>query len=154
MTTGGTNSCAYGGMDEPEIKIIDVFICKLRKKLAGRRAARITLKLCGAGDTRCESRTKTWRKCQPKSPETKLLHFLARVLRIGEYGAERRQFGRNRAPPQFFTEHRPCATTNLLDALRLSISADVRGGSQARSLGAYRARSSLRHFGDLRNWCF
>ena len=25
----------YGGMDEPEIKIIDVFICKLRKKLAG-----------------------------------------------------------------------------------------------------------------------
>jgi two-component system cell cycle response regulator CtrA len=30
----------YGGMDEPEIKIIDVFICKLRKKL----------KLAGAGD--------------------------------------------------------------------------------------------------------
>jgi two-component system cell cycle response regulator CtrA len=25
----------YGGMDEPESKIIDVFICKLRKKLAG-----------------------------------------------------------------------------------------------------------------------
>ena len=25
----------YGGMDEPEIKIIDVFICKLWKKLAG-----------------------------------------------------------------------------------------------------------------------
>jgi two-component system, cell cycle response regulator CtrA len=24
----------YGGMDEPEIKIIDVFICKIRKKLA------------------------------------------------------------------------------------------------------------------------
>jgi two-component system cell cycle response regulator CtrA len=24
----------YGGMDEPEIKIIDVFMCKLRKKLA------------------------------------------------------------------------------------------------------------------------
>ena len=22
----------YGGMDEPELKIIDVFICKLRKK--------------------------------------------------------------------------------------------------------------------------
>lgn len=30
----------YGGMDEPEAKIIDVFVCKLRKKLA----------LCGAGD--------------------------------------------------------------------------------------------------------
>src|SRR2546421_9922694 len=25
----------YGGMDEPEVKIIDVFICKIRKKLAG-----------------------------------------------------------------------------------------------------------------------
>jgi two-component system, cell cycle response regulator CtrA len=24
----------YGGMDEPEIKIIDVFMCKVRKKLA------------------------------------------------------------------------------------------------------------------------
>jgi two-component system, cell cycle response regulator CtrA len=24
----------YGGMDEPESKIIDVFVCKLRKKLA------------------------------------------------------------------------------------------------------------------------
>jgi two-component system, cell cycle response regulator CtrA len=24
----------YGGFDEPELKIIDVFICKLRKKLA------------------------------------------------------------------------------------------------------------------------
>jgi two-component system cell cycle response regulator CtrA len=24
----------YGGMDEPELKIIDVFLCKLRKKLA------------------------------------------------------------------------------------------------------------------------
>ena len=25
----------YNGMDEPELKIIDVFVCKLRKKLAG-----------------------------------------------------------------------------------------------------------------------
>jgi two-component system, cell cycle response regulator CtrA len=24
----------YGGIDEPEVKIIDVFMCKLRKKLA------------------------------------------------------------------------------------------------------------------------
>ena len=24
----------YGGMDEPDMKIIDMFICKLRKKLA------------------------------------------------------------------------------------------------------------------------
>src|SRR5439155_17636675 len=30
----------YGGMDEPELKIIDVFICKLRKKLASASAGR------------------------------------------------------------------------------------------------------------------
>src|SRR5689334_20440374 len=34
----------YGGMDEPEVKIIDVFVCKLRKKLAraGAVAGRVT----------------------------------------------------------------------------------------------------------------
>ncbi|MHB2210703.1 response regulator transcription factor CtrA [Methylobacterium sp. CM6257] len=30
----------YGGMDEPELKIIDVFICKLRKKLANTNGGR------------------------------------------------------------------------------------------------------------------
>jgi len=30
----------YGGMDEPELKIIDVFICKLRKKLANASGGR------------------------------------------------------------------------------------------------------------------
>jgi hypothetical protein len=30
----------YGGMDEPELKIIDVFICKLRKKLANATGGR------------------------------------------------------------------------------------------------------------------
>ena len=30
----------YGGMEEPELKIIDVFICKLRKKLADASAGR------------------------------------------------------------------------------------------------------------------
>ena len=30
----------YGGMDEPEIKIIDVFICKLRKRLANASGGR------------------------------------------------------------------------------------------------------------------
>ena len=30
----------YGGMDEPEGKIIDVFICKLRKKLANASAGK------------------------------------------------------------------------------------------------------------------
>jgi two-component system cell cycle response regulator CtrA len=31
----------YGGLDEPEAKIIDVFVCKLRKKLAGHGAHNI-----------------------------------------------------------------------------------------------------------------
>jgi two-component system, cell cycle response regulator CtrA len=34
MTKEGFLNHLYGGMDEPEVKIIDVFICKLRKKLA------------------------------------------------------------------------------------------------------------------------
>ena len=37
----------YGGMDEPELKIIDVFICKLRKKWPRRRMVRITSKPSG-----------------------------------------------------------------------------------------------------------
>jgi two-component system cell cycle response regulator CtrA len=34
LTTEAFLNHLYGGMDEPEVKIIDVFICKLRKKLA------------------------------------------------------------------------------------------------------------------------
>jgi two-component system, cell cycle response regulator CtrA len=34
ITKGMFLSQLYGGMDEPEIKIIDVFMCKIRKKLA------------------------------------------------------------------------------------------------------------------------
>jgi two-component system cell cycle response regulator CtrA len=30
----------FGGMDEPEVKIIEVFICKLRKKLANASSGR------------------------------------------------------------------------------------------------------------------
>ena len=40
----------YGGMDEPEMKIIDVFICKLRKKLAAHLAARTISRRCGGAD--------------------------------------------------------------------------------------------------------
>jgi two-component system cell cycle response regulator CtrA len=39
----------YGGMDEPEVKIIDVFICTLRKKLGAACGERITSKRSGAG---------------------------------------------------------------------------------------------------------
>jgi two-component system cell cycle response regulator CtrA len=39
----------YGGMDEPEVKIIDVFICKLRKKLAQAGAADLIGTVWGRG---------------------------------------------------------------------------------------------------------
>jgi two-component system cell cycle response regulator CtrA len=47
----------YGGMDEPELKIIDVFICKLRKKLALPPAARTTSKPSGAAAMCCARTT-------------------------------------------------------------------------------------------------
>jgi len=39
----------YGGMDEPEMKIIDVFVCKLRKKLAMAGAASLIATVWGRG---------------------------------------------------------------------------------------------------------
>ena len=39
----------YGGMDEPEVKIIDVFICKLRKKLAAAGAGSLIGTVWGRG---------------------------------------------------------------------------------------------------------
>jgi two-component system cell cycle response regulator CtrA len=39
----------YGGIDEPEIKIIDVFICKLRKKLQALGADEIVTTVWGRG---------------------------------------------------------------------------------------------------------
>ncbi len=41
----------YGGMDEPEVKIIDVFICKLRKKLAEAGARNVIGTVWGRGYT-------------------------------------------------------------------------------------------------------
>ena len=39
----------YGGIDEPEIKIIDVFVCKLRKKLAEATGAQLIGTVWGRG---------------------------------------------------------------------------------------------------------
>jgi two-component system cell cycle response regulator CtrA len=39
----------YGGLDEPEVKIIDVFICKLRKKLASLGARQSIITVWGKG---------------------------------------------------------------------------------------------------------
>src|SRR3954465_3606716 len=44
----------YGGMDEPEVKIIDVFICKLRKKLAQAGADNLIATVWGRGYVRRE----------------------------------------------------------------------------------------------------
>jgi two-component system cell cycle response regulator CtrA len=41
----------YGGIDEPEMKIIDVFICKLRKKLAAAGADNLIGTVWGRGYT-------------------------------------------------------------------------------------------------------
>ena len=41
----------YGGLDEPEVKIIDVFICKLRKKLAEAGAPNVIGTVWGRGYT-------------------------------------------------------------------------------------------------------
>jgi two-component system cell cycle response regulator CtrA len=39
----------YGGMDEPEVKIVDVFVCKLRKKLAVAGAGGVVATVWGRG---------------------------------------------------------------------------------------------------------
>ena len=54
----------YGGMDEPELKIIDVFICKLARSSTPRRAARTTSRRSGAAAMCCASR-----KRSAKAPE-------------------------------------------------------------------------------------
>jgi len=41
----------YGGLDEPELKIIDVFVCKLRKKLAAVNATQFIHTVWGRGYT-------------------------------------------------------------------------------------------------------
>jgi two-component system cell cycle response regulator CtrA len=56
----------YGGMDEPELKIIDVFICKLRKKLPSPAAATITSRPSGAAAMCCAIPR---RSRKPRSPE-------------------------------------------------------------------------------------
>ncbi len=62
----------YGGMDEPELKIIDVFICKLRKKLAARPRASTTSKPSGAAAMCCATRRKAW---PPPPPDLSLQGF-------------------------------------------------------------------------------
>ena len=53
----------YGGMDVPEIKIIDVFMCKIRKKLAAASNGKEYIETVGAAGTSCLSRRRLRRRC-------------------------------------------------------------------------------------------
>lgn len=59
----------YGGMDEPESKIIDVFICKLRKKLLLAGAGEPISTVWGRGYMFSESKMTTDVKSQPVATE-------------------------------------------------------------------------------------
>jgi two-component system, cell cycle response regulator CtrA len=68
----------YGGMDEPEMKIIDVFICKLRKKLAQAGADNLIGTVWGRGymirepltDAALSSFAALPHAAQPSAPQT------------------------------------------------------------------------------------
>ena len=57
LTTDTFLNHLYGGMDEPEMKIIDIFICKLRKKLQAVGAPEIISTVWGCGYTIHEEKT-------------------------------------------------------------------------------------------------
>ena len=80
----------YGGMDEPELKIIDVFICKLRKKCsASPAAATIISRRCGAAAMYCA--TSTAMSSTPRWPRSPDFHPFA----------DNRDGGAPGAPPFF-----------------------------------------------------
>ena len=58
----------YGGVDEPELKIINVFICKLRKKLANASNGKNYIETVWAAVTCCASRQSTTREFPPERP--------------------------------------------------------------------------------------
>jgi hypothetical protein len=66
----------YGGLDEPELKIVDVFICKLRKKLASATRATTISRRSGAAATFCTIQIggrSARRRLSP--PEVEARHF-------------------------------------------------------------------------------
>jgi two-component system cell cycle response regulator CtrA len=62
----------YGGMDEPELKIIDVFICKLRKKLDAASGGQNFIETVWAAAMCCASR-----KISAKSPKAVHTEYVA-----------------------------------------------------------------------------
>jgi two-component system cell cycle response regulator CtrA len=62
----------YGGMDEPELKIIDVFICKLRK-LDAASGGRIALRRSGAAAMCCRAEDIRVSAARRKRPADRIL---------------------------------------------------------------------------------
>ena len=56
----------YGGMDEPELKIIDVFVCKLRKKLTAATGGENYIETVWGRATCCASRRSARRSPSPR----------------------------------------------------------------------------------------
>ena len=88
----------YGGMDEPELKIIDVFICKLRKKL-GERIERPQLHRDGLGPRLCAARAERGRRAHhrlnfPGCPEPSMpARPPSGPLRLRVFGRDRPGLG-------------------------------------------------------------
>jgi two-component system cell cycle response regulator CtrA len=59
----------YGGIDEPETKIIDVFVCKIRKKLARAGVQDVLGTVWGRGYTIRDSRPDSDARVLPHAPE-------------------------------------------------------------------------------------
>jgi two-component system, cell cycle response regulator CtrA len=62
LSKGALLNHLYGGFDEPELKIIDVFVCKLRRKLAEAGAENVIKTVWGRGMT-IEPEIPTLREC-------------------------------------------------------------------------------------------
>ena len=62
LSKGALLNHMYGGFDEPELKIIDVFICKIRRKLAEAGAENVIKTVWGRGMT-IEPEIPTLREC-------------------------------------------------------------------------------------------
>jgi two-component system cell cycle response regulator CtrA len=69
MTKDAILNQLYGGMDEPELKIIDVFVCKIRKKLAAVGLGDFIGTVWGRGYTVRDQAGDNARPTMPVTPE-------------------------------------------------------------------------------------
>lgn len=69
MTKEAILTQLYGGMDEPEVKIIDVFVCKIRKKLAAVGLSDFIGTVWGRGYTVRDQADHSARPTMPVTPE-------------------------------------------------------------------------------------